>query len=251
MSKGIPDDMQQSIAQFYTHAEGIVNSFAGQLENEPIPDIIYTDGTGLRGILQGGTLWFTDIFNLNDPTELRHGLNPAVELVQEAARTGAPEMRLFADDLVRMLKGGIERIAHYFVCCFSKCGDDLGQWRAYADNGRGFAIGFDGPALEKAFATDRGTPIPGRMTFPVTYEDDQLRQMYRQVISEVAPLVSAPRGRGLADELIAEYMSELSINISVPIVRAALFFKHKAYRNEEEYRFFELHQAGVDSGSQI
>jgi hypothetical protein len=32
MSKGIPDDMQQSIAQFYTHAEGIVNSFAGQLE---------------------------------------------------------------------------------------------------------------------------------------------------------------------------------------------------------------------------
>jgi hypothetical protein len=35
-------------------------------------------------------------------------------------------------------------------------------------------------------------------------------------------------------------MSELSIALSVPILRSALFFKHTAYRNEQEYRFFQL-----------
>lgn len=29
-----------------------------------------------------------------------------------------------------------------YICCFSEDGDILSQWRAYADDGRGFAIGF-------------------------------------------------------------------------------------------------------------
>jgi hypothetical protein len=33
-------------------------------------------------------------------------------------------------------------------------------------------------------------------------------------------------------------MTELSVSLSIPILRAALFFKHKAYGHEEEYRFF-------------
>jgi hypothetical protein len=32
---------------------------------------------------------------------------------------------------------GIEAAGHFFICCFSGDGDDLGQWRAYADDGRG------------------------------------------------------------------------------------------------------------------
>ena len=49
-----------------------------------------------------------------------------------------------------MLRGGIEQVAHFFVCCFSKAEEDLGQWRAYADNGRGYSIGFDAHMLEQA-----------------------------------------------------------------------------------------------------
>jgi hypothetical protein len=232
----MPPEMRALVDGFLDQAEEVVNEFSGGLEAIPTPPAIYhyTDGTGLRGILQTGKLWFTDIFNLNDPTELRHGFRPAIELLQAEAETGLPEMKQFANNVIAMLQGGIEEIAHFFVCCFSRSSDDLGQWRAYADNGRGFAIGFDGLTLERAFCKHGDHPIRGHMTFPVTYEDDRLCQMYRQIIAMVVPLVSAPHGRDLSADNVNEYMSELMRSLCVPIIRAALFFKHKAYRNEEE-----------------
>ena len=36
-----------------------------------------------------------------------------------------------------------------FICCFSADGDVLSQWRAYADDGVGVAIGFATHSLEK------------------------------------------------------------------------------------------------------
>jgi len=142
-----------------------------------------------------------------------------------------------------MLRGGIEQVAHFFVCCFSKAEEDLGQWRAYADNGRGYSIGFDAHMLEQAFIA-KVIPGPGLMTFPVSYGEDELREMHRQLIAEVIPLISMPRGRNLPDEAINAYMTELSFSLSVPILRAALFFKHKAYSHEQEYRFLQLFVAG-------
>jgi hypothetical protein len=67
--------------------------------------------------------------------------------------------------------------------------------------------------------------------------------MHRQII-RVQSLVSALRGQAISGDAILAYMDELSTGAPVPIIWAALFFKHKAYRNEEEYRFFQLHQAG-------
>ncbi len=245
-SDSLPDDIQQSIEKFYREAEDIVNSFAQTLEAEPAPKILYhyTNDTGLRGILETGRLWLTDIFNLNDPTELKYGLKPAIGLMEEEAAKGPPEVKLFARNMKAMLLGAIEEVAHYFVCCFSRAGDDLGQWRAYADNGRGYALGFDGPMLEQAFTTVGGRPIAGPMTFPVTYGDECLHKIQQQIISKLIPLLSVPHERTFPAGAINKYMSELSISLSVPLLRSALFFKHKAYSNEQEYRFMHLYAAG-------
>ena len=34
----------------------------------------YTNEMGFKGIMESGTLRFSDIFDMNDPSELRHGL---------------------------------------------------------------------------------------------------------------------------------------------------------------------------------
>jgi hypothetical protein len=61
------------------------------------------------------------------------------------------------------------------------------------------------------------------------------------------PLISMHRGRDdIRGEALSKYMSELSINLSVPILHSVLFFKHKAYNNEREYRFLQLFQAGQE-----
>ena len=110
----------------------------------------------------------------------------------------------------------------------------------YADNGRGFALGFDGPALEQAF----GTSATGHSTLPITYSDAALHKIQSALLETAVQYVSWPHGKGMSGEDIAEYMEELAKVLALGIVHSSVFFKHEAYANEQEYRYFQVHSAG-------
>jgi hypothetical protein len=46
---------------------------------------------------------------------------------------------------------------------------------------------------------------------------------------------------GLPNEVVEAYMQELRISLALQVFRTALFFKHPAYVNEQEYRFMQLY----------
>ena len=71
---------------------------SGRWISQPPPPLIfhYTNDVGLKGILDTGKLWFTDIFDLNDPSELSHGFSHAVTILNGMAAGGPPESKLFA-----------------------------------------------------------------------------------------------------------------------------------------------------------
>lgn len=244
---GIPKDMAEALSKFDQSAEQIVASFLNGLESREPPEIIYhyTNDAGLRGILETGQLWLSDIFNLNDPSELSHGFSHAVNILGSMAEKGPPESQVFAKHFAAFHEGGMRGTAHYFVCSFSGNGDDLGQWRAYADNGRGYALGFDARELEGVFTTENGDPISANSTFHITYDDATLSEIHRQLVEGMFSLISLPRGRGLESGVINSYMKELSVSLSLHALRAALFFKHEAYKNESEFRFLQIHRADV------
>lgn len=246
----LPPELRLQIDECSAKAEAVVTRFAAQLESTPAPEIIYhyTNDAGLRGILESGKLFFTDVFNLNDPTEIRHGIKPAIDILAEHARTGPQELKPFSELFSQLLTGGIEEVAHFFVCCFSSNSNDLGQWRAYADNGRGYAIGFKGSQLELGFAKPGGVPIPQHSTFPVTYDDKLLARMSGDIIANIVPLISKPKGMNLKENTLRQYISELAVALAVCVLRTAIFFKHEAYKNEQEYRFLQIHQPGPVDG---
>jgi hypothetical protein len=243
-SDSFPPDLRDAIGAFDTEAKQIVAAFLTRLESRQTPPILYhyTDDKGLRGILESGRVWLTDIFSLNDPSELLHGLSRIVAVLKKKAASGPPESQQFAD-LFRSLDQGLSRSAHYFVCSFSETGDDLGQWRAYADNGRGYALGFDAQALEQAFGKDAETTTSNRAAFPVTYGDAALDDIEGEIIGSMFALISRPRGRNLPEPAIRAYIAELATALASNALHPALFFKHEAYSNEREYRFLEVHRA--------
>ena len=62
----------------------------------------YTDGRGLKGIMESQTIWFTDYRHLNDPSELVHGLEVAHDVIR-LLETGADKrVRYFLDYLRRI-----------------------------------------------------------------------------------------------------------------------------------------------------
>jgi hypothetical protein len=172
----VPRDMQDALEKFYGEAQQIVNAFLHVLESQEPPPVIYhyTNDVGLRGILETGQLWLTDIFSLNDPSELSHGFSHAIKVMHERTANGPPESKAFAKKFAAYPLLEIQESTPFFMCSFSSCGDDLGQWRAYADNGRGYALGFDAKALEAGFTRDGATQIPNSSTFPVTYGDAKI-----------------------------------------------------------------------------
>jgi hypothetical protein len=239
----IPRAMTAALKTYEREATEILQGFVTAIEATPPPPMIYhyTNYTGLQGIIQSGKLWFSDIVGLNDPSELRHGLKVAIDVLKSRMDASRPEIATFASQLERFdVDAGIEAAGHFFICCFSGDGDDLGQWRAYADDGRGYALGFETGALEDAFCRRRGKPIPQHSTFPVTYDDAELTRIQTALVDLVDPLISLPRRVRTGSDAMHRYMSDLLVYHAMNVIRGVMFFKHEGYRNEREFRFQQL-----------
>lgn len=96
---------------------------------------------------------FSDVNMMNDYQEERWGYHifelAATELLNdESLQKKYPSLNREFFDKVDETIAPLQLSMHPVISCFSKDPDVLSQWRAYADNGRGFAIGFSGIALK-------------------------------------------------------------------------------------------------------
>ncbi len=128
------------------------------------PRFHYTNFRGLDGILKSGQIWFTDYRHLNDQTELMHGIGLAKAMLMRRARVGGLHGVLYGwiDDLLTRRNFG--RALWFFIASFSRHPDDLHQWRSYADDGRGVAIGFSAKLFQPIDAKQVDPRKPSQST---------------------------------------------------------------------------------------
>jgi len=246
-------DPRDTLEQFGREAEQIIGTFVETLTMRKPPARIchYTNEAGLKGILKSGKLWLTEIHggSLNDPSELDHGFKIGIKELGKMVVGRPPECQEFSKILTSVTDSrGIQESAHFFVCCFSSLRDDLGQWRAYTAKGTGFALEFDGAALEHGFTHNSQTAPNAEdhaVSFPITYNDAKIADLHRQIIGKMIHLISLPRARNLHPEEVIAYTRELALSLLLQLAHAALFFKHQAYKSEKEYRFLETYSVDV------
>jgi hypothetical protein len=200
----------------------------------------YTNATGLRGIVESQKIWFTSYLHLNDPSELIHGIGIVHRLLKEIGGTDEGLVKMFCemvDDLFQ--HRNFTDIFGFYIASFSRARNDLGQWRAYADNGRGFALGLAPHLFE---AVNNPDPMPNEYyVVPVLYGEKAAEQRYRVAIEAATTIVRANRPhlsdknvgipflRRMADELIAGQLILTSLTV-----------KHEAYSHEKEVRLVML-----------
>ncbi len=136
-------------------------------------------------------------------------------------RTGIPDTipslpKSFFDSVDEVLSN-IQLIAHPFVACFSADADDLGQWRAYADDGRGFAIGFRSENLKQL-------PVS---VLSVAYDLEQ------QIKEMMAALVAIFMRHGTVDH--KEHLLDCALTATYMCA-----FKHSAFKAEKEVRCLHI-----------
>lgn len=192
----------------------------------------YCDANALLNIFRSRKVWATDTSYLNDTTELvslfqglaRH-LKPATTDTERFVRENMLVVAEFAPKFRRSVIG-----LSSYVSCFSGDGDVLSQWRAYAANGKGFAIGYDPRQLLSL--RDGGGTLK-RMLYRGDTEEGIVRRYYDQVVAALAALGGRLDRYGFPSMDLAEW---LRLRMSEFLHEVAFESKHPAFSEEREWR---------------
>ncbi len=183
----------------------------------------YTSPAGLLGILKTKTLWATSHFHLNDTLEFSRATDLfRVELAN--ASFNEPELKLF-DSLTERMK------QQFFVASFSEHDDLLSQWRAYCQNGTGYALGFaqDNPIFSSA--TDNAFNL-----IRCEYDSDEQQKLCRVLIAEFRDFLKSKADLNVSN--LAQQAKSLRqiYNWTFAFALLTSSFKNKGFFEESEWR---------------
>lgn len=98
----------------------------------------YCTPSAYQAICENKTIRFSDIFSMNDFMEMHWGYDVWQSVATKAINDLGKEFIDSVDAVIS--ESGVNILP--LAACFSTQGDVLSQWRAYADDGKGFCIGF-------------------------------------------------------------------------------------------------------------
>jgi len=203
-------------------------------ESLDTPPIIYRycSVDAFHAMLTNKQLWLTSVRHMNDSTEQTHFIEIAKTVLEESRRGPEPESS-YARLVVQNLNW-MELTA--YACCFSKDGDLLSQWRAYADDGTGFAVGFSVAWLKR----QRYEYLPKHPLelLEVEYDDDRQRELATTCIRWY--LAQVPGQNGIGRQAVS-----MRTVTQFWVLSAAC--KHPSFREEKEVRFILAEISDPDS----
>jgi hypothetical protein len=240
LGASLPAALQSAVAKYdaWSH-QHLLDEQAKTVVEMPLYQ--YTNVGGLKGIFDSRQMWFTDYRFLNDPSEFGHGMDMAKDMLRDA-KTGADRrVGMFLDCVADLFSQvNVDATLAFFVASFSPARDDLGQWRSYADKGRGFAVGF---APKMFRIKDKPNPSPDENAYlgPVLYKMADVLSRHRLAIDEAADIfltAAEAEAELMCDGAVGyPFMLELAKHlIAAPLIWNALTSKHPAYEHEQEVR---------------
>lgn len=171
----------------------------------------YCPPDAFLAICASKTLRFTDVFSMSDFMELHWG--------HRVWTTTWPKLAHIPPDFIKKLDGlffasGLQ--ATPLACCFSLERDVLSQWRAYAADGVGFAVGFQADELIR---------LPARPLRILYDESKQLGELM-EVVSALHEVESK------AADKDSKYFHSFCLNLMLDFCA----FKNPAFHEEAEIR---------------
>jgi Protein of unknown function (DUF2971) len=207
----------------------------------------YTGWSGLCGIIESRSVWFTDYRYLNDRSELWYGVKVAREALAAVAQATDERVGIFLqtvrDRLVpRKFVGSLD----FFTASFTAQRDDPGQWERYGDEGCGFALGF----APKMFAVLDGAGFrANEMSFvgPVRYDEQAIFARHMAAIEKAASIFLTTcntHPKLMADKSVGwPFIQDMANTlIASPLIWNCITSKHADYAHEREVRLVLMNQ---------
>lgn len=237
--RALPRRFQKAVNAFRKKVDAKLES---QQEADRVqqPLYHYTTAAGLKGIFETEELWFTDYRFQNDPDEFRYGKELAVEVLDNLRVRNNFEGQLIHSVRSILTSDQMDSALDVFLACFTRKRDDLGQWKTFGDNGRGFAIGF-APEMFAIEDSDFQTHIEKTFCGPVVYDRAEALSRHREAIGwaldEFWGAASSSPHRTKSSVKRDAFLREMRISlISQPLIWYSLTAKKHDYHVEDEVR---------------
>lgn len=150
---------------------------------EPQPETLYhyCSSEAFTSIVRSQTIWLSALSLSNDSME---GQIVKATIMQLAERDGLSDA---VRERLRESLAFSERFFEGLGFCLSEKGELLSQWRGYADDAKGLAIGFDRERLEALAQSTWGKASPGFSLYKVVYDKHQqlVEPTYQQLRASI------------------------------------------------------------------
>ncbi len=171
------------------------------------------------------TLRFSDLFSMNDFMELQWGHDV---LLEEAEQLKDEIGEGLLGEIIERVQGA-RFVGYPLASCLSTDGDVLSQWRAYAGDGAGYAIGFDAKKLSS---------LPVR-PLRVSYDREQQKNEIRTLLRAIHHAENTEPGRD--EQGLTMICTHLSFDLAA--------YKNPAFSEEKEIRLVRLIQHESTKGT--
>lgn len=203
----------------------------------------YCSLEAFKSIIENECLWLCDIRKSNDSQEcvyfdqiMSKTIQQRIDDLQNKSQTDPSDLA----DLQKMREGlnvlNFEQIPTY-VCSLSHDGDLLSQWRGYADDGYGIALGFDLYMLQNKYNT---------LDAYCLCED-----VFYGSKEEIATQCIQYMSSSLSTAQILKIPSSLSMVTAANILLKRPFYKSNAFREENEFRIVLLQESPSERKSEL
>lgn len=203
----------------------------------------------LIAIISNKCLRLSDLSKSNDYMERKWIMNIIEEALDKSLKDEGIIINLreeywYADGinnhisyLSDMLSYDVKRSS--YITCFSRNGDLLSQWRAYGDDGRGIAIGFNAKLLYKTYSSKNNVYIE-----EVLYDkEEQIEEIGISVdnaLIYMKKLFDSDTDR-ISDDFNNYFIEEFDTFCEVFCDELAIlscYMKNSAFKEEDEVRIF-------------
>jgi len=214
--------------------------------NPRLPKILYhyCSVEAFLSIIKNKCIWLSDADSTNDNRELNYVFYDFEKVLDKCLQdldSKYDELkpiikRLSLEVMKKLLSQKIpaSQYTKHFLCCFSEAQDLLSQWRAYGDDGKGVAIGFNSRQISKMVCDE---------TYGFTkviYQKKKVRDFLYTTISDRLTMIleEFSKNQKISDSDTEQFMIDVA-TIVYAIWQEGFVYKHKSFKEEREWRIYK------------
>jgi len=196
----------------------------------------YASEEGLMNMIRSKCIWATESSFLNDRSELHAGIQIFRDALSNFSNSD------FVSTVQQVLTDWQNHFSMLFVVSLSEHGDLLSQWRAYANDGAGYSIGFSTETIKKRAGFGEFVGLdPDKLSkttanffqlMKVVYQTDEQRQIAEEFLRLAKMQFDALRGNAGDEDPSASFKVICGIRLQEFLIS----FKSAEYEEEREWR---------------